>query len=249
MMTMGGQFRQGDEIIGSMAGTGTFAEYTLVPEPAVVKIDADIPLEVASLIGCGVMTGAGAAMNTAKVTPGSSVIVYGAGGVGISAIQGARIAGASEIVAVDMNVNKLEEAKAFGATHSCTPDQVDSLKNSLTGGMGFDFALECIGKPVTMRAAYDQTRRGGTCCIVGVGRMDEMVSFSAFELFFNEKVLVGSYYGGTDVRSDFHKLLRLYRAGKLDLDRMITRRIKLDEINDAMRAMERGEVVRQVIEF
>ena len=100
-----------------------------------------------------------------------------------------------------------------------------------------------------MRAAYDQTRRGGTCCIVGVGRMDERVSFSAFELFFNEKILVGSYYGGTDVRSDFHKLLRLYRAGKLDLDRMITRRIKIDEINDALRAMERGEVVRQVIEF
>jgi S-(hydroxymethyl)glutathione dehydrogenase/alcohol dehydrogenase len=100
-----------------------------------------------------------------------------------------------------------------------------------------------------MRAAYDQTRRGGTTVIVGVGRMDEMVSFSAFELFFNEKHLVGSYYGGTDVRADFHRLLRLYRSGKLDLDRMITRRIKLDEINDAMRAMERGEVVRQVIEF
>lgn len=249
MMVMGGQFRQGDEIIGSMAGAGTFAEYTLVPEAAVVKIDADIPLEVASLIGCGVMTGAGAALNTAKVTPGSSVIVYGAGGVGISAIQGARIAGAAEIVAVDMNEAKLEEAKAFGATHACTPGDVDGVKNAITGGMGFDYSLECIGKPVTMRAAYDQTRRGGTCCIVGVGRMDEMVSFSAFELFFNEKILVGSYYGGTDVRSDFHKLLRLYRAGKLDLDRMITRRIKIDEINDALRAMERGEVVRQVIEF
>jgi S-(hydroxymethyl)glutathione dehydrogenase/alcohol dehydrogenase len=249
MMTMGGQFRQGDEIIGAMAGAGTFAEYTLVPEQAVVKIDDDIPLEVASLIGCGVMTGAGAAINTAKVTPGSSVIVYGAGGVGISAIQGARIAGAAEILAVDVNPQKLDEAKAFGATHACLPDDVDAMKTAITGGDGFDFAFECIGKPVTMRAAYDQTRRGGTTCIVGVGRMDETVSFSAFELFFNEKHLVGSYYGGTDVRSDFHRLLRLYRAGKLDLDRMITRRIKIDEINDAMRRLERGEVVRQVIEF
>jgi S-(hydroxymethyl)glutathione dehydrogenase/alcohol dehydrogenase len=249
MMIMGGQFRQGDAVIGSMAGAGTFAEFTQVPEAAVVKIADDIPLEVASLIGCGVMTGAGAAINTAKVTPGSSVIVFGAGGVGISAIQGARIAGAAEILAVDLNVNKLDEAKAFGATHACTPDEVDTYKASITGGDGFDFALECIGRPVTMRAAYDATRRGGTTCIVGVGRMDEFVQFSAFELFFMEKTLVGSYYGGTDVRSDFHRLLRLYRTGRLDLDRMITRRIKLDEINDALRAMERGEVVRQVIEF
>ena len=219
------------------------------PRQPSVKIDDDIPLEVAALVGCGVMTGAGAAINTAKVTPGSSVIVFGAGGVGISAIQGARIAGAAEILAVDMNPQKLEEAKAFGATHACTPDDVDQMKVAITGGDGFDFALECIGKPVTMRAAYDQTRRGGTTVIVGVGRMDEIVQFSAFELFFNEKTLVGSYYGGTDVRVDFHRLLRLYKAGKLDLDRMITRRIKIDEINDAMRAMERGEVVRQVIEF
>jgi S-(hydroxymethyl)glutathione dehydrogenase/alcohol dehydrogenase len=249
MAVMGGQFRQGDDVVGAMAGAGTFAEYTQVPEAAIVKIDADIPLEVAALIGCGVMTGAGAAINTAKVKPGSSVIVYGAGGVGISAIQGARIAGAAEILAVDVNPQKLEEAKAFGATHACTPDDVDAMKTAITGGDGFDYALECIGKPVTMRAAYDQTRRGGTTCIVGVGRMDEMVSFSAFELFFNEKTIIGSYYGGTDVRADFHRLLRLYRSGRLELDRMISRRIKIDEINDAMRRLERGEVVRQVIEF
>ena len=247
MATMGGQFRQGDDVIGAMAGAGTFAEFTQVPEAAVVKIDADIPLEVAALVGCGVMTGAVDDDRRARHDLGG--VDGGTGGVGISAIQGARIAGAAEILAVDMNPQKLDEAKAFGATHACTPDEVDQFKVAITGGDGFDYALECIGKPATMRAAYDQTRRGGTTVIVGVGRMDEMVSFSAFELFFNEKHLVGSYYGGTDVRSDFHRLLRLYRAGKLDLDRMITRRIKLDEINDALRAMERGEVVRQVIEF
>ena len=214
-----------------------------------MKIDKDIPLEVAALIGCGVMTGAGASINTAKVTPGSSVIVYGAGGVGISAIQGARIAGAAEIVAVDMNLGKLEEAKAFGATHACMPDEVDNLKNSITGGDGLRLLARVHREGHHHACRVRRDRRGGTCCIVGVGRMDEMVSFSAFELFFNEKTLVGSYYGGTDVRSDFHKLLRLYRAGKLDLDRMITRRIKIGEINDAIRAMERGEVVRQVIEF
>jgi len=251
MFVMGGnpQFRHRGDTIGAMAGAGTFAEYTIVPQQASIKIDNDIPLEVAALIGCGVMTGAGAAINTAKVSVGSSVIVFGAGGVGISAIQGARIAGAAEILAVDVNVAKLEEAKAFGATHACTPEQVNDFKAQITGGDVFDYSLECIGKPVTMRASYDAIRRGGTCCIVGVGRMEEMVSFSAFELFFSEKTLVGSYYGGTDVRVDFHRLLRLYRSGKLDLDRMISRRIKIGEVNDAMREMEKGNVVRQVIEF
>ena len=119
----------------------------------------------------------------------------------------------------------------------------------ITGGDGFDFALECIGRPLTMRASYDAVRRGGTACIVGVGRAEEMVEFSAFELFFMEKTLVGSYYGGTDVRSDFHKLLRLYKQGQLDLEGMITRRIKIDEINPALEAVRKGEVIRQVIEF
>ncbi len=230
-------------------GAGTFAEYTLLPKQGVVKIDPDIPLDVASLIGCGVMTGAGAAINTAKVTPGSSVIVYGCGGVGIAAIQGARIAGAAEIVAVDLNDAKLDDARRFGATHAVKPEDVDAAKAEVTGGDGFDYALECIGRPVTMRAAYDATRRGGTTCIVGVGRSDEMVEFNAFELFFMEKTLVGSYYGGTDVRTDFHKLLRLYAAGTLDLEGMITRRIKIDEINPALEAVRKGEVIRQVIEF
>lgn len=242
-------FLQQGQPIGAMAGAGTFAEKTLVPRQGVVKIDPDVPLDVASLIGCGVMTGAGAAINTAKVTPGSSVVVFGCGGVGIAAIQGARICGAAEIVAVDLNADKLDQARAFGATHAVTPDELDSAKAHVTGGDGFDFALECIGNPATMRAAYDATRRGGLTCIVGVGRMEEMVSFSAFELFFNEKTLVGSYYGGTDVRSDFHSLLALYKSGKLDLEQMITRRITIDEINPALEALRKGEVIRQVIEF
>lgn len=242
-------FTEGGVDVHAMAGAGTFAERTLLPKQAVVKIDPDIPLDIASLIGCGVMTGAGAAMNTAKVTPGSSVIVYGCGGVGVAAIQGARIAGAAEIVAVDLNDAKLDDARRFGATHAVKPDDVEGVKLEVTGGEGFDYALECIGNPMTMRAAYDAIRRGGTCCIVGVGKADEMVSFSAFEMFFLEKTLVGSYYGGTDVRTDFHKLLRLYKHGKLDLEGMITRRIKIDEINQALDAVRKGEVIRQVIEF
>jgi len=238
----------GTELFG-MAGAGTFAEKTLMPRQGVVKIDPDIPLDVASLIGCGVMTGAGAAINTAKISPGSSVVIIGAGGVGVAAIQGARIAGAAEIVAVDKNPAKLDEAIAFGATHAVLPEDLEGVKKEITGRDGFDYALECVGVPALMRTAYDMTRRGGTCCIVGVGRMEEMVSFNAFELFYNEKTLVGSYYGGTDVRSDFHRLLRLWKHGKLDLEGMITRRITIDEINPALEAVRNGEVVRQVIEF
>ena len=237
------------EQIGGMTGCGTFAEEMIVPESAVVKIDDDIPLNVVSLGGCGVMTGGGAAINTAKVTPGSSVVVFGAGGVGISAIQGARIAGAAEILAVDTVEGKLDMAKKFGATHACTPDDLAGMKNEITGGEGFDFSIECVGHPETIRATYDAARRGGTAVVVGGGRQEQMVQFSAFELFFGDKALKGSMYGSANVRIDMPKLLRLWKAGKLDLEGMITRRMKLDDVNEAFRAMQAGEVVRSVLDI
>src|SRR5690606_24022798 len=147
---------------------------------------------------------------------GSSVVVFGCGGVGISAIQGARVAGAATIVAVDLVDAKLDTALRFGATHACKPDDLAALQAELTGD-GFDYAFEAIGLPVTMRAAYDAVHRGGTACIVGAGAMDKEVSCNGFELFFSEKTLVGSYYGSVDVRTDFHRLLRLWKAGQLDL--------------------------------
>ena len=177
------------------------------------------------------------------------MVVFGAGGVGISAIQGARIAGAAEILAVDLVESKLEGAKQFGATHVCTPDDLPGMSQEITGGEGFDYALECIGNPNTIRATYDATRRGGTAVIVGVGRMDQMIQFSAFEFFFADKTLRGSMYGSSNVRTFMPKLCRLWKAGKLDLEGMITRRIELDEINDAFRAMQEGEVIRSVIDF
>ena len=239
--------RNGEDVYG-MAGTGTFAEYLTVPQEAAVKIDDDIPFEIASLIGCGVSTGVGAAINTAKVTPGSKVVVFGCGGVGIAAIQGAHVAGASIIVAVDLNDDKLELAKKFGATHGCKPDDLAALQAELTGD-GFDYAFEAIGLPVTMRAAYDAVRRGGTACVIGVGAMDKEVSFNGFEIFFSEKNFMGSYYGSVDVRSDFHRLLSLWKSGQLDLDGMITNRMKIDEINEAFDIMRKGEAIRTVITF
>ena len=198
-----------------MAGFGTFAESLVVPQEGAIKIDDDVPFEIASLIGCGVTTGVGAAINTAKVTPGSTCAVIGCGGVGISVIQGCRIAGASVIVAVDLNDEKLETAKRFGATHAVKPDDLAAAQGELTGGAGgFDFTFEAIGLPQTVRAAYDAARRGGTVTVVGVGGFDKIVEFNMFELFFNEKTIHGSYYGSADVRSDFNRLLRLWKTGQ-----------------------------------
>jgi len=214
-----------------------------------VKVAQDIPLGVVSLIGCGVTTGVGASINSAGVTPGSSVVVFGCGGVGISAIQGARIAGASAILAVDMLETKLADARRFGATHVCTPDAFAQLNTEITGGEGFDFALECIGNAGVIRATYDAARRGGVAVIVGVGRMDQFVQFNAFELFYGDKTLRGSMYGSSNVRTFMPKLLGLWKAGSLDLEGMISRRIQIDEVNEAFHAMEEGKVIRSVIDF
>jgi S-(hydroxymethyl)glutathione dehydrogenase/alcohol dehydrogenase len=243
------RFRRGNDMLFGFAGTGTFAEEVVVPVAAAVKIDSDVPLDVASLIGCGVMTGVGAVLNTAKVEAGSSVVVIGCGGVGMSVIQGARVAGAAEIVGVDLVESKLELARRFGATHAVKPDGLMELSTALTAGDGFDYAFEVIGLPATIRSAYDATRRGGSTVIVGAGGMADQVPFNAFELFYTERKILPTFYGSADVRTDFHRMIRLWRAGQLQLEDMISRRIDLSEINDAIEAMKQGEVVRSVIEF
>ena len=239
---------EGSPVLG-MAGTGTFADSVILPEQAAIKVADDVPFEIASLVGCGVMTGVGAAINTAKVIPGSTVVVFGCGGVGIAAIQGARVAGAAEIVAVDLVDSKLDDAKRFGATHAVKPDDLAGVQQEITGADGFDYAFEAIGNPTTMRAAFDATRRGGTTCVIGVGGMEHQLTFNAFELFFSEKTFVGSYYGSADVRSDFNRILRLWKAGRLDLEGMISRKLSLEDVNDAVVALKSGEVIRQVITF
>ncbi|MCC5952079.1 MAG: Zn-dependent alcohol dehydrogenase [Acidimicrobiia bacterium] len=243
------RFREHGEAIFGFVGTGTFAEQLILPQEAVVRIEPDIPFDIASLIGCGVTTGVGAALNAAKVRPGARVVVFGCGGVGMSVIAGAQLAGAATIVAVDLNPAKEEAARKFGATHFCGPDDLDELKGELTDGLGFDDAFEAIGLPVTMRAAYDAVRRGGTVVIVGVGRAEQTVSFNAFELFFDEKTIKGSVYGSADVRHEFGRLLRLWKAGRLDLEGLITKRDSLDGINDAISELRAGNALRTVIEF
>jgi S-(hydroxymethyl)glutathione dehydrogenase / alcohol dehydrogenase len=241
--------RTPDTPLFSYAGLGTMAEEAIVIGHAAVPIPKDVPFDVAALIGCGVATGVGAVLNTAKVRPGSSVVVFGCGGVGISVIQGARIAGAADIVAVDLLDAKLEEAKRFGATHAVKPNELFGVSQEVTDGRGFDYAFEVVGRPETIRSAWDATRRGGMTVVVGAGAMDAMVPFSAFELFYQEKTLQGCWYGSANVRVDFPKLLAFWRNGQLDLEGMITRRITLDGINEAFEACAKGEVVRSLIEF
>jgi S-(hydroxymethyl)glutathione dehydrogenase / alcohol dehydrogenase len=235
--------------VASALGVGTFAEQTVVPVESVVRIDAAVPFEVAALVGCGVMTGVGAVINTARLVPGSTAVVIGCGGVGINVVQGARLAGAATVLAVDRAPRKLETARRFGATHAVAPEELGAAVDELTGGDGFDYAFEVVGRSQTVRLAWDATRRGGTAVVVGAGSRTDMVSFSVGELFSGERRLLGCLYGSADVRTDFHRVLALWRAGRLDLTGLVSRRITLDGVDDAFAAMDGGEVVRSVIGF
>ncbi len=235
-----------------MAAAGTFSEVTIVPEIGAVKIADDIPLNVAALVGCGVLTGAGAAMNTANIKRGDTVAVVGCGGVGLNVIQGARIAGAERIIAVDMVETKLALAKQFGATDTVNASQSDALGQvmDLTGQRGADVAFEVIGLGATIDQTINMTRRGGQAILVGVPRMDVMVQVPAFfGLVLQEKTIKGCWYGSSNVHTDVNKLLDLYRQGELKLDELISRTIDLEQVNEAFDAMKTGEVARSVIEY
>jgi S-(hydroxymethyl)glutathione dehydrogenase/alcohol dehydrogenase len=232
-------------------GTATFGEETVLPEAACIKIDADFPLDLAALVGCGVVTGVGAVCNSAHVGPGESVVVIGCGGVGLAAIQGARLSGASPIIAVDRVASKLDLARACGATHAVDASAGDAVAavRELTAGRGADHAIEVVGNSATIRQAFDMARRAGTVTVVGAGRFDDMVEIGAMTLMVDAKTVRGCVYGATDPRRDFPEMIRLHRAGRLDLDQLVTRRIELDDLDDAFRAMEAGEVARSVIVY
>ena len=238
----------GGERLLPVLGCGAFAEETLVLDRAVVKIPDDVPFEVAALVGCAVTTGFGAAVNTARVRPGDSVVVIGCGGVGLSIVQGAKHAGAERIVAVDLSDEKRALAKELGATDTIDgDDDVEAAVRQLTEGRGADHAFEAIGRAATIKTAYRATRRGGNVVVVGAGRHDDLVSFSALELFFQARSLIGCVYGSADVARDFPRILGLYRSGDLALDRLITGRVPLEGVNDALAAMEAGEGARTVV--
>jgi S-(hydroxymethyl)glutathione dehydrogenase/alcohol dehydrogenase len=242
---------KGGEDLNVFSAIGTMAEFAVAPANAAVKLPPDAPLDKCALLGCAVTTGVGAVFNTAGVTPGSSVAVFGAGGVGLNAIQGAAIAGAERIVAVDAQPAKLELAKTFGATDVVDASKVDPVESirALTEGRGVDYAFEAIGTKRTVEQAFEATRKAGTCVVIGLGSIKESVSLNLFFLPLLEKRLLGCWYGSADVHRDIPRLLALYRAGKLKLDALVTRTYALEEINAAFAAMNSGANARGVILF
>ncbi|REE98865.1 alcohol dehydrogenase catalytic domain-containing protein [Thermomonospora umbrina] len=244
------RFRRGDDTaLYGMAGCGTWAEEITMPRQGVIKVADDVPFEYAALLGCGIPTGLGAVFNTARVRPGATVAVVGAGGVGLSVIQGARIAGASTILAVDPNEARHPLAERFGATHTVVPDEADAVRGPLTSGVGFDHAFEVVGRSAAIATAYRLARRGGEVVVVGVAPATEGHRLDPFGLVFDGKSVRASLYGGCDLRRDVPRFVDLWRAGRLDIEGLVSHRIGFADLNDAVRRLERREAVRQVVVF
>ena len=232
------------------ATVASFAEYSVIPQESAIPIDKDIALDKAALIGCSVTTGVCAATNTAQVQPGTSAVVFGAGGIGLNVIQGAVIAGAEKIIAVDLMESKLEFARQFGATHTINAGNGDPIPEilDLTDGLGADYAFEAIGTQVTYEQAVRAIRKRGKAIWIGAPPL-EPLALDASVVFWGEKIVMGSNYGSARPRFDMPRLLSLYRAGSLKLDELITRTYRLEDVNEAFDDMLNGEVARGMIHF
>ena len=242
---------QAGKPLGIFSGCGVMAEYATLSVDNLVSIDKKIPLDRAALVGCAVTTGVGAVFNTAKVEPGSSVAVFGCGGVGLNVVQGAAIAGAERIIAIDTMESKLALAKQFGATDvilSKPGEDVAKALKKLTSG-GPDYAFECVGAGALAETAYRAIRRGGKAVVVGVAKATDSTSIKPMTLVFEEKTLQGSYFGSCVPRIDFPRMLQLYMAGRLKLDELITHRYKIEDAPQAFADLESGRNARGVIVF
>ncbi|MFD7868579.1 alcohol dehydrogenase catalytic domain-containing protein [Streptomyces sp. NPDC059783] len=228
-------------------GAGTFAEEVVLEAGFAAPIPDDVSYEAAALIGCGVTTGIGAAINSAQVKPGETVAVVGCGGVGISAVMGARAAGAAQIVAIDPVASRRAWAVDFGATAAVAPDEVKDAVDTYTGGLGFDHVIEAVGRPATVRSAYETARQGGTVCLVGVGGFEDMVPVNLLELFVSAKRIIPSVYGGDDVTRTYDRIINLLRARRIDLEALVTHRLPLADVNDALGLMRSGEALRVML--
>jgi S-(hydroxymethyl)glutathione dehydrogenase/alcohol dehydrogenase len=235
----------------AFSALGALSEKIVAPAKACVRLPEDAPLDKAALIGCSVMTGIGAVANTAKVKPGSSVAVFGVGGVGLNVIQGAAIAEAERIIAVDVNRRKLDFAKQFGATDVIDASAQDPVAatRDLTHGRGADYTFEAIGRKESIEQAYAAVRKGGTCVVIGIGSRKESVSLNLFFIPVMEKRLVGCWYGGSDVHRDAIRLLGLYQEGKLKLDELLTKTYSLQEVNQAFADLKAGVNARGLVVY
>jgi S-(hydroxymethyl)glutathione dehydrogenase/alcohol dehydrogenase len=228
-----------------------FAEYTVVPQETCVVIRSDVPLSIGALVGCAVTTGVGAVLYTAQVQAGERVAVFGCGGVGLSVIMGARLAGAQQIIAIDRVPQKLTLAQRFGATDVIDASRANSIETvrAMTNGRGADVTFEAVGVPQLQSDCVEAARPGGKAVLVGLSAMGTSTTFSGAKIVRQEKTVMGSYYGTAHTARDFPLILDLYMAGKLDLDALISRTYRLDEINAAFEAMLSGEVARGIIQF
>jgi len=235
--------------VNQFANLSAYAEKMLVHENGLVKVRDDMPLDRGALIGCGVTTGVGAVLNTARVEAGATVAVYGAGGVGLAVIQGARIAGAGMIIAVDVFESKLAKAKELGATHTVDSSKVDPVKaiRELTNG-GVEYAFEAIGLKKAAEQAFECIRPGGTATVIGMIPVGQKLELEG-SVFLREKRVQGCSMGSNRFKVDMPKYVDFYQRGLLRLDEMITRRGRLEDVNDAFRAMKAGEVARTVLMF
>jgi S-(hydroxymethyl)glutathione dehydrogenase / alcohol dehydrogenase len=233
-------------------GVGGFAEHALVKETGAIKVPDDTPLDIACVIGCAVQTGAGAVLNTARVTPGSTVLVLGLGGIGLSVVQGARIAGASQIIVSDPNGARRSVALELGATDAIDPTdtEVPGATRDLTGGIGADYAFEAAGVAALQTVAIDATRAGGTTVLVGAPSFEHSLTIDN-TLFWSmaEKKLMGCFMGSCNSTRDIPRLLALWRSGQLDLERLITSRRPLDEINEGFADLAAGVGIRTVVDL
>jgi S-(hydroxymethyl)glutathione dehydrogenase/alcohol dehydrogenase len=242
---------KGKQGINSFSATGGFAEYTVFPETNVIPLPDDVPFEVGALVGCAVATGFGAVVNTARVQPGSTVVVIGCGGVGLNVIQTAAVVGAAKIIAVDIRDDKLTYAKQFGATHVINASHEDTVGRvrALTGGFGVDYAFEVISHPKTIEQAYESLRKGGVAVVVGISPLDTRISIDPLAMMRTGRTIMGSALGNIRPAIDFPRIFELYQAGKLHLREMVSRTFTLSEINEAFSALGAGDVVRGVVVF
>lgn len=240
----------GEESVTQFLSLASFSEQMLVSERAVVKITKDIPLDKAALLGCGVTTGLGAVINTAGVLQGQTVSVIGCGGVGLAAVQGARISGAGKVIAIDVVEDKLELAKTLGATHVINGRDVDPVKSTLAiaDDLGVHHAFEALGSKSTIESAFNMLRWGGTATVIGLVPLGTVIDIPGDQLFF-EKKLQGSNMGSSDFRRDIPKYIDWYLDGRLMLDEMVTARLTLEQINDGFDAMRQGLSARSIIVF
>lgn len=245
-------FELGGEPVFMFSQTSCLAERTVVPERALVRIPHGVPFATAAITGCAVMTGYGAVMNTARVQPGSRVAVIGCGGVGLNVIQSAILAGAARVIAIDRDDRKLDAARRFGATDTINTtgngDPISSVLD-LTDGLGTDDTFEVVGRPDTIALAYGVTRKAGMVVVVGVASPEQTVELNAFAIPAEAKIITGSWYGQAVADRDIPAILAHYLAGRLKLDELISHRFTLQGLPEALRALERGDVLRAVIEM